>query len=255
MGEKYSGEIINLESNGKEKIDVNINGNMTQETREGYNLCNAPYTVDNKYTFTASKDDDNRVLGYYATLEAGIEYKVSFESDGAYGTEHGEDTVQIFLLKDQQYDNYFTIKSKDYIFTPTVSGDYYIRIDINKNGVTHSFWNFFIRKSTETREFEPYGKAPTPDFPSEIKTVTGNVEIEIANKVNIIPIRHNEYEQGGLMGEGGTIVEPPSTARVRTKEYYPISKKDYIMYVTNEKTDVRIGNIHYYDKNKNWLTS
>lgn len=162
-------------------LKVELKGKTEQETRDGYNLCNAPYTVDNKYTFTASKDDDNRILGYYATLEAGVEYKVSFESDGAFGTVPSVDTVQMFLLKDKQHNNYIVIEGKDYIFTPTVSGDYYIRVDINKNGVTHSFWNFFVRKSTETREFELYGKAPTPDLPSEIKTVTGDVEVSIDN--------------------------------------------------------------------------
>lgn len=213
-------------------------GKTEQETREGYNLCNAPYTVDNKYTFTASKDDDNRVLGYYATLEAGTEYRVSFETDGSYGFEPGVDTIQMFLVKDKQYDNYFAIQGKSYTFTPTVSGDYYIRVDINKNGATHNFWNFFIRKSTETREFESYGKAPTPDFPSEVKTVTGNVEVKVGNK-NLLSIPEFTETKNGI-----TLTYNKGVVTLKGKA----TETKTVFFSTHKVASVKAGKTYYFDR-------
>lgn len=218
-------------------------GNVEQATRDGYNLCNAPYTVDNKYTFTAEKDDHYEVLSYYATLEAGVEYEISFESDGSFGMLPSTDTVQMFLIKDKQYNYSYTLQGRsDNVFTPEVSGDYYIRVDINKSGATHSFWNFFIRKSTETREFELFGASPSPDHPSKIVTVGQN-----ENLLDLANSDLKTYSGVSYLVQDGEIVFN-GTATQNLTLFFPnrlnIEAKEYTLSIT--KTGKISGSIGYY---------
>ncbi|MBO5926034.1 MAG: hypothetical protein J6Q38_00535, partial [Clostridia bacterium] len=113
-----------------------------------------PYSENNKLTHTAQREDHYVYSDYYATLEAGKTYTFSFESDAKYF--NTGDTVEIYLLKDKKYDASIRPNGKNCTITPTVSGDYYIRYDVNLNGATHSFWNFYIAEEDIFSGFEPY---------------------------------------------------------------------------------------------------
>jgi hypothetical protein len=126
------------------------------KTKIGKNLLKMPYNENNKLTDTAIKDDHNVITDYFVTLEAGKTYTISFESTADYGTNKGTETVEVFLLKDKKYEAFLQIRGKIYTFTPEVSGDYYLRYDINKNETTHSFWNFYIAEEEKFSGFEPY---------------------------------------------------------------------------------------------------
>ena len=124
------------------------------------NLLYTPYTENNKLTITATKDDHSVVTGYYCYLETGKKYTFSCKTDGAWGGGNATDTVEIFLLKDKAYTTYLQVLGTPKTFSVTSSGNYFLRVDVNKNGTTHSLWDLQIEEGgvatdfTEAMQFE-----------------------------------------------------------------------------------------------------
>ena len=136
-----------------------VDGLISASKLKCKNLLYTPYTEKNKLTITATKDDHAVVTGYYAYLEKGKKYTFSCKSDGVWGG-NTSDTIEVFLLKDKAYNNYLSITSNPKTITVTETGYYFLRYDVNKNGVTHSFWDFQIEEGSyatdfvEAKEFE-----------------------------------------------------------------------------------------------------
>lgn len=121
------------------------------------NLLYTPFTESNPAIITASSADYYNTFGYHAYLEAGKEYHFSMVSDcNNYGSSTTDDTVQAYLMSNRmigttQPNIYMT--GFDCSFTPTISGSYRLRLDVNKNGSTHSFWNIQITEGPDKKEF------------------------------------------------------------------------------------------------------
>lgn len=125
--------------------------------KKGKNITNIPFALDNKKIMTATYDDYYETTDYSVYLIAGKTYTLSFESDGTAGSSAGTDTVQIMLLLDKKYDTmFYSTDSKILTFTVAISGNYYFRFDINKNGCTHSFWNIQLEQNTVATPYEAY---------------------------------------------------------------------------------------------------
>ena len=84
------------------------------------------------------------------------------------------------------------------------------------------YTNIMIYEGTEDKPYEAYGKTPTPDFPSEVKTVTGNVKIGIYNN-NLVDF---------------------SNAITTTKADYTF-KNDILTVFSTNKTDKNYNCIEY----------
>mgnify|MGYP003304737748 CR=1 FL=1 len=125
--------------------------------RDSYNLLYTPYTVDNKLTDTAIRDDYFNTLNYYVTLQAGKTYTFGVETDGNYGGQTGSDTVEIIFLKGPNFTYFIPMGSNPFTFIPQETGDYYIRYDINQNTKTHSFWNFQVVEGSSIKKWEQAG--------------------------------------------------------------------------------------------------
>ena len=121
------------------------------------NLLDMPYTLENKLTDTSTRPDYYVRTAYYATLEAGKKYKFSCETDGNWGHSTSEDTVEVYLMLNNEFTTVINMSTNQYVFTPTVSGNYYVRYDINMSGKTHSFWNFKITEGQEYYELSSIG--------------------------------------------------------------------------------------------------
>ena len=112
------------------------------------------YTEDNKLSLTATKDDFIKTFGnIYVDLEKDETYTFNCKTDGIYGI--NGDTVEVFFLKDRAYTTFFRPSSLPYTFNCTESGRYYLRVDVNKKGSTHSFWNFQIEKGNVATDWKP----------------------------------------------------------------------------------------------------
>lgn len=150
--------------------------------QKGKNLLYTSYDENNKLSITATKDDYYIHTNYNCYLEEGKTYAVSFESDGEGGGQAGTDTVQIWLLKDNEYTYKYSFSSKAMTFTPEASGYYYLRFDVNKNATTHSFWNIQVEQGTTATSYESY-----VDKKIFLKNDNGNYEEMInASEVNVL---------------------------------------------------------------------
>lgn len=136
------------------------------------NLLETPYTEDNKLTITATKDDFIVTTDYYIELEAGKTYAFSCKTSGTFG--NWDKQTQCYLLLDKAYATTIHITDKDnFTFTPTTSGKYYLRCDVNVNGETHSFWDFKIVEGyTDYYELSSIG-----DTKDELSIIDGQVVI------------------------------------------------------------------------------
>lgn len=137
-------------SNGEQEQSTLIDMNKP-------NLLDMPYTSGNPITDTSTKSDYYVRTEYYATLEAGKKYKFSCETDGTWGHSTSEDTVEAYLMLNNEFTTVIYMSTNPCVFTPTVSGNYYVRYDINMSGKTHSFWNFKITESQEYYELSSIG--------------------------------------------------------------------------------------------------
>ena len=117
------------------------------------NLLYTPYTENNKLTLTATQDDHAMKTNHYCYLEEGKRYTFSCKTDGVFGGSNGTDTVEVFLLKDNAYDTYIGVNTNPKTITPTVSGYYFLRYDVNQNGKTHSFWDFQIEEGNVATDY------------------------------------------------------------------------------------------------------
>lgn len=126
----------------------------------GKNLFYTPYTENNKLTKTATKTDDYVITDYYIELEAGKEYTFSCKTTGTFGDNNKQ--TQCFLILNKTFGTVINMYYKNgFTFTPTISGKYYLRYDVNISGETHSFWEFQIEEGSTATEYKPYQEQST----------------------------------------------------------------------------------------------
>lgn len=159
---------------------------LVDKTITSKNLLDMPFTESNKLTKTAAKNDDFIETSYNVFLEANKTYTFSCETDGTFGNSPMQQ--QVYLLLNRKYNTFYNMDNKTgYTFTPTVSGYYYIRYDVNVKDETHSFWNFQIEEGSTKTDFEPYKETieridlsgnelcNIGDYFDELNTVTGKL--------------------------------------------------------------------------------
>ena len=111
----------------------------TNAGRMNYSISNDVVTV------TATADDGYGFIPYKVDLEAGKTYVFNATSSGTYGSGSGSDTVEGYLMKDCAYNYYVHVQmNTPSEIKPTQTGTYCLRLDSNKNGVTHTFRNITI---------------------------------------------------------------------------------------------------------------
>lgn len=108
------------------------------------NLCNVPYSESNKLKITATSDNYHITSDYFATLRSGVQYTLTFKSEANVGS--NGDTVELFLILDKTSSTIIRVTSKNFTFTPTVTGKYYVRFEVNQNGKTYNFWDVNIQQ-------------------------------------------------------------------------------------------------------------
>lgn len=117
------------------------------------------YIEENKLKVTAAKDNYYEITSARVTLEEGKQYTFSCKTDGIWGFGNEStitDTVEAYLLLNGKYDTYFRLDTNDgFTFTAPADGEYQLRIDVNKNGITHYFWNFKIERGNQPTDYSP----------------------------------------------------------------------------------------------------
>lgn len=189
----YDGDTV---PDGYEQIDnVPVVDNVISR-----NLLYTPYTEDNKFKFTALKDDHYTHIGYYANLEAGKIYTLSAETDAEVWGYTGD--AELYVCYNNKYDEYYGASGNmPFVFQPKNTGKYYIRVDVNKAGETHSFWNFQIEEGNEATEFVPYLNLEEAMKPNAIYSTEERVVGTYLGK----PLYRKTFELGALGSSSRTV--------------------------------------------------
>lgn len=178
------GESITLENTARAKFTkFRIEGNSSQETREGYNLCNV--TDQTKYGVTFKKMKNGILLNGKSTETFDVTVCEKTVAGGNYcikglGSTASNSTFQEVIYKNDTIDCYVAttskicafadndvLKSRLYIYKDTTFNNLLVPVQITKS---------------DDKDYEPYGTMPSEEFPSEIKNVKENVRINIRNK-------------------------------------------------------------------------
>lgn len=114
--------------------------------RETTNSDRMKYSISNDVvTVTATADDGYGFIPYKVDMEAGKTYVFNATSSASSGSGVGSDTTEGYLMKDCGYDYYVHVNMNTPTeLKPTQTGTYCLRLDVNKNGSTHTFRNITI---------------------------------------------------------------------------------------------------------------
>lgn len=117
------------------------------------NECSFNITGTGAYDFVCVVTDELNMRGdsQYVRIFSGIDDDGSGYQSTSVRTYL--DTVEAYFLKDKAYTTLFRPSSLPYTFKCTESGRYYLRVDVNKNGSTHSFWNFKMEKGNKATDW------------------------------------------------------------------------------------------------------
>ncbi len=235
---------------------IETNGNIRQETTEGYNILqNIVHKNDENYTtngITFTKNNDGSIVAngtatantkYYFVSEGGTRENIKAGTYRITGCPSGGSTSSYRLVigitrVEEKYDDGNGINI-------TVSSDntYYFAIFVHGGQtVSNLVFKPMIASGTEDRPYEPYTggiPSPSPDYPQEITSVGGYDNI--FDKNNIISGSYVSDSNGAFIAN--------STSK-RT-DYIEIQANSYY-YIYSDKTSGNWG--AWYDKDKNFIS-
>lgn len=162
-------------------LKLQLYGKSTQETRSGKNILNfdavlkywnAIYTSsDNVYSLTDVSSMYKNP--YVLDLEVGKNYTFSIQ-----GATQNSTNLKLEILKDGTVIQFISAINGDSKTFEVESGATYT---LRGNYATRKYPVIFnkpmLRLSTTDDTYEPYGAMPSPDYPSEITNITGNIQI------------------------------------------------------------------------------
>ena len=220
-----SGEYIHVEDSSGARCKIGISGNSEQETREGYNLAN--------YKNSATKSDVNFEIG---DIESGKTYTLylNFQGKLSFNLKYGVNGSNIATS--------YGITGK-YIKTFEASESNVLYMNgfstTNYNGISE----IMLLEGTYTKDnlpvYEAYGVSPSPDYPSEIKTVGSNINLYDKDK---------KVDNTALDLNNGLSIGFRDRA---TSDY--ITVKANTNYIFSENGEELKVNIVEYDENKQFI--
>lgn len=213
---------------------IETNGNIRQETTEGYNLLN----IESKFKVTGLE----RIP---ISLPAG-EYTIKADN---IVTDSSSQTSFVISFKDSSKaiaDVKITLSNYKLKFTllrPATFADIYSGNSFNESqGVTTTYTNLMVYEGTSDKPYEPYTggiPSPNPDYTQKITSVGGYDNI--FDKNNII--------RGSYVSDSNGAFNANSTSK-RT-DYIEIQANSYY-YIYSDKTSGNWG--AWYDKDKKFIS-
>lgn len=264
--ETYEGSSIDVDIKGS-SYDINnleVKGRSTQEVRSGKNLFPQVITeekVVNGVTFTPLSDGGIKVKGTSTKNYTGIlllnHYTIKADT---YMLSCKNGTSSYYA---QFYDNtnkkYITSKTPSLVIDTDIDASNF-GITIPNSGTTVDTILYpQLEQGTVETEYEQYGVSPSPDYPSEIKSID-NVQFTISGKNLFIPL-------GSKTVSGITVVENndgtynisgTATSNIEYTNFISLDNSKIIngeTYILSSNKDLQAGltaRIEMYN-DTNWL--
>lgn len=284
------GESINITDSANLPMILRPQGQIIQDTRNGYNLLNITnYTdsanlissIDNgKIVITSKKNSEynyEQVIFFNdIELKAGTTYTLSKKMEIISGTPFAV-TGLAELYKENSWIKVISIGSATEFdskasFNVEEDGIYRIRFKfVNAESAGEEIFsvslsNLMLYEGSEEKEYEEYGQMPSTSFPSPIKNVEGNYKILNRNKNYFNFIKNvdkqtyigittscysNTIKANGTSTQAGTPLNEP--IQFLKKGYYKVSinlDRSKVINIDNNKAYA----IYFRDSEKNIIT-
>lgn len=244
-----SGEYIHVEDSSGARCKIEIYGNSEQETRSGKNLFKPLNITSNGITTTYDKDGVGTIKGTSTNAWANISTNVIYlYPAGNYVLSIDEPKTFNINLKGIYTDKEifeFVIpagsKTKNVAFKKEVYSMYAFISGFAAGTTLDDTIKIQLEKGSTATDFEQYGLMPSPDYPSEIKTVGSNVNL--LDKSKFVFNR-------ALNNDTGEIRTSTSGNWYGTEEYIDFRKYAGKTISLSNRTTVA-----FYDTNKKFISS
>ena len=220
------GKNIHLTDSAEEPlIDISLHGESTQKTRSGKNLLDNTATtkISNGITFTVNSDKTVNVNGTNDTSANSSLIINRYDlSPGTYilnGCPSGgsSTTYRLVIQKTSGWSVLgLDTGSGSEQFTIDEATNIQVAIFIQKGQtISNLLFKPMIRLSSIIDDtYEPYGVMPYPDYPSEIETIEGNIELKVTNgleetdenyqeQVATFPLGEEKLMEGSYLADDG----------------------------------------------------
>lgn len=242
-----SGEYIHVEDSSGARCKIGIYGNSEQETRSGKNLFKPLNFTNNGITITYDKDGVGTIKGTSTNTWANISANVVYSYPaGNYVLSIDKPKTFNVHLKGIYIDKEvfeFAIpagsKTKNVAFKKEVYSMYAFISDFAAGTTLDDTIKIQLEKGSTATDFEQYGVSPSPDYPSEIKTVGSNINLYDKDK---------KVDNTALDLNNGLSVGFRDRA---TSDY--ITVKANTNYIFSENGEELKVNIVEYDENKQFI--
>ena len=255
------GKRISVEAKNRKIVDISLHGESQQATRSGKNFLEntGVSNTSNGVTFTINDDktilvDGNNdgtanssfIINNYS-LKAGT-YILNGCPSGGSST-----TYRLAIQKTSGWSILgLDTGSGSKQFTIDEATNVQVAIFIQKGQtVSNLLFKPMIRLSSIIDDtYEQYGVMPSPDYPSEIENIEGNIELKVEgkNKFNIDTIIENSY----IIAQNG---DRGNSSLTNTSDYIPINANEKYV-ITYDYTSLLLENaraVCFFDKNKNYV--
>lgn len=292
---KGDNEELTIDNSIEALMKIMLKGNTSQEITTGKNLLNVNINSDTTNGLTYTVSDGNTITfngqqtsGFNLTigdckLEAGHTYTISFEILSGSAIQYNNGNKQ-YLWNVTQYITgnpqiaIFSLDNLHVTFTPSESSTQ-IRFwaPYNASTTTHeSFDNFkcrfWVEENSSATSFEPYTgeqASPNPNYPQDIKVVTGDNTINVCGK-NLLETDNYEptitkrgvtftNNDDGTITVNGTNNESNYVLYYLTKEkwnynsdLFALKEGTYTFSCTNSTYDCRLIFTIYYPNGTNY---
>ena len=243
-----SGEYIHVKDSNGARCKIGIYGNSEQETRSGKNLFKPLNITSNGITTTYDKDGVGTIKGTSTNTWANISANVIYlYPAGNYVLSIDEPKTFNINLKGIYTDEEifeFVIpagsKTKNVAFKKEVYSMYAFISGLAAGTTLDDTIKIQLEKGSTATDFEQYGLMPSPDYPSEIKTVGDNVNLLDKSKFVFNKALNNDT---------GEIKTSTSGNWYGTEEYIDFRKYAGKTISLSNRTTVA-----FYDTNKKFIS-
>lgn len=258
-----TGKNIHLEDSSDEPlVSIKVKGETNQATRSGKNKCKITISSQTKNGLDVVVNADKTILiNGTATANTFILLSEEFNiPSGTYclsGCPQGgsSSTYKLYLNAVSGQD-----LGEGKIITLSKEKNTYAVIDISEGVVCN---NLLFKPQLEigstATEYEQYGTSPSPDYPSEIENVEGNIEIKSVGK-NLLNVTAKTITVQGLtftVNEDKSITingtnTGTGTAFLKLADIFVLPAGNYTL--SNKKSNANINSFIFYDDKYNFVT-
>lgn len=247
------GESITLENTARAKFTkFRIEGNSSQETRSGKNkiifddikkTVNQGITCSIKNGVITLNGTASGVVNFYSNPIniSARKYTLSKNMEGTWSLGTATSSLAILLQQKEKDGSYTTVKggeltayssAKNFTTLDLAEGTYRIRVFIATGNILNNFtWRPQLEEGENFTGFEQGGLMPSVEFPSAIKNVDENIEIDICNK-NLLSNKIEDYDiSSGLYGYRKIVGE--------------LRKKYLVLTITDRDTSININEVYF----------